>query len=113
MALLHKALKDVIEGAGGTGKKCRIPGLTVHAKTGTSQVISLKDKPTDDAQVPYHERSHALFLAYVSDGPKKIAVIVVVEHGGGGGTSAAPIARKVLAKYYGIPDPGDPGRMTI
>lgn len=108
MSILHKSLRDVIEGKSGTGKKCFIPGITVYGKTGTSQVISLRDKPADDAQVPYHERSHALFTAYVKDRSKKIAIVVVVEHGGSGGTSAAPIARKVLAKYYGVPDPGDP-----
>ncbi|MFH1116218.1 MAG: penicillin-binding protein 2 [Pseudomonadota bacterium] len=108
MSFLHKSFRDVVEGAKGTGRRCRIPGITVHAKTGTSQVISLKQRPEDDALVPYHERSHALFVAYVNDRPKKIALVVVVEHGGGGGTSAAPIARKILCKYYDVPDPGDP-----
>ncbi|MDQ7783221.1 MAG: penicillin-binding protein 2 [Desulfomonilaceae bacterium] len=108
MSFLHKSFLDVVDGAKGTGKRCRIPGITVHAKTGTSQVISFKQRPEDNASVPYHERSHALFVAYVKDRPKKIALVVVVEHGGGGGTSAAPIARKILAKYYGVPDPGDP-----
>ena len=108
ISALHKAFRGVVENDGGTGKRARIPGITLYAKTGTSQVISLKQKTTDDAQVPYHERSHALFVAYVKDRPKKIALVVVVEHGGGGGTSAAPIGRKIICKYYGIPDPGDP-----
>jgi penicillin-binding protein 2 len=107
MSFLHKSFRDVVAGAKGTGKKCRIPGITVHAKTGTSQVISLKQRPEDNVLVPYHERSHALFVAYVKDRPKKIAVVVVVEHGGGGGASAAPIARRIISRYYGVPDPGD------
>ncbi len=107
MSILHESFRDVVDGAKGTGRRCRIPGITVHAKTGTSQVISLKQRPEDKALVPYHERSHALFVAYVKDRPRKIAVVVVVEHGGGGGTSAAPIARKIIASYYGVPDPGD------
>ncbi|MBM3300912.1 MAG: penicillin-binding protein 2, partial [Deltaproteobacteria bacterium] len=108
MSTLHTDFRHVIVGAHGTGKRCRIPGIQVCGKTGTSQVISVKQRHTDEEQVPYHERSHALFVAYVNDQPKKIAVVVVVEHGGGGGASAAPIARKIIAHYYGVPDPGDP-----
>lgn len=105
---LNSALLGVVRDGRGTGKKCRVPGLNIKAKSGTSQVISLKQKGEEEVQIPYHERTHALFVAFVDDRPKKIAVVVVVEHGGGGGASAAPIARKVIARYYGIPDPGDP-----
>lgn len=45
-----------------------------------------------------------MFVAYVNDRPKKIALSVIVEHGGGGGAVAAPIARKILCKYYDIPE---------
>jgi len=107
MALLRSALRDAVYDGKGTGKKCRIPGLNVRAKTGTSQVISAKQRTDEGDQIPYHERPHALFIAYVDDKPKKIAVVVIVEHGGGGGATAAPIARKVICRYYGIPDPGD------
>ena len=102
--LLQKALKDVVEDKSGTGRKSFIPGLRVHAKTGTSQVITEKDRITEMDQVPYHERTHAMFVAYVNDRPKKIALSVIVEHGGGGGAVAAPIARKILCKYYDIPE---------
>lgn len=104
MELIQKALKDVVEDKSGTGRKSFIPGLKVYAKTGTSQVIREKDRGTDPEQIPYHERTHAMFVAYVNDRPKKIALAVVVEHGGGGGTVAAPIARKILCRYYGIPE---------
>jgi penicillin-binding protein 2 len=108
MSALHAAFRDVIVGARGTGKKGRIPGIHVCGKTGTSQVIRVKKGHGGEEQVPYHERSHALFVAYVNDQPKKIALVVVVEHGGGGGASAAPLAREIICHYYGVPDPGDP-----
>ena len=104
LELIQKALKDVVEDKSGTGKKSLIPGLKVYAKTGTSQVIREKDRGTELDQIPYHERTHAMFVAHVNDRPKKIALAVVVEHGGGGGAVAAPIARKILCKYYGIPE---------
>jgi penicillin-binding protein 2 len=106
--LLRSAMIQVTAAKAGTGKRCRIPGLNVAGKTGTSQVIRHIRKTEEGAEVPYHERAHAIFTAYVDSRPKKLAVTVVVEHGGGGGQSAAPIARKIICKYYGIADPGDP-----
>ena len=85
-----------------------IPGIKMAAKTGTSQVIRDKQLLKESEQIPYHERTHAIFVAYVNDRPKKIALVVIVEHGGAGGLSAAPIARKVVARYYGVPDRADP-----
>ncbi len=100
--LIKKALVGVVSDPKGTGKNCRINGLTVAGKTGTSQVIRSREGVLDKEDAPYHERSHAIFVAYVEDRPKKIAVAVVVEHGGGGGGTAAPIAKKVIKRYYGI-----------
>jgi len=108
VAFLRTALRSVVSNVRGTGKRCRIPGLNVRAKTGTSQVISSRQRAEEGEQIPYHERTHALFLAYIDDMPKKIALVVIVEHGGGGGASAAPLARKIICRYYGVPDPGDP-----
>ncbi len=104
---LQKCLFEVVTDKHGTGERCKIPGINIHAKTGTSQVIRSKHPITEEDRIPYHERTHAMFVAYVNDRPKKIALAVIVEHGGGGGASAAPIARKIIAKYYGVPDPGD------
>jgi len=108
LAILKKAFRDVVLDRKGTGRKCFIPGINVSAKTGTSQVISAKQRTGESDQIPYHERTHAIIVAYVDDRPKKLALVVIVEHGGGGGRSAAPLARKIIARYYGVPDPGDP-----
>ncbi len=107
-SFLREAMLGVVADGRGTGKRCRIPGIKVAGKTGTSQVIRQKQRLAEDAEIPYHERPHAIFVAYVDTMPKKIAVVVVVEHGGSGGKVAAPIARKIICKYYGVPDPGDP-----
>jgi penicillin-binding protein 2 len=104
---LREFMIGAVQDKMGTGRKSRVPGLTVAGKTGTSQVIRIREGPRKTGKVPYKERTHAIFVAYVDDMPEKIAVVVIVEHGGSGGTSAAPIARKVIARYYGLPDPGD------
>lgn len=106
--LIRKSMRDVVENRSGTGKRCRVPGLNIRAKTGTSQVVSTREKAKSPTDVPYHERTHAMFAAFVDDQPRKIVVVVVIEHGGGGGKIAAPLARKIICRYYGLPDPGEP-----
>jgi penicillin-binding protein 2 len=108
LAELQSALLGVVSERAGTGKKCRIPGIKVAGKTGTSQVIRHKQRTDEYQETPYHERAHAIFVAYVDRLPSKIAVVVIAEHGGAGGQSAAPLARKIICRYYGVPDPGDP-----
>lgn len=101
---LRSALRDVVSDRRGTGKRATVPGIAVRAKTGTSQVVSTRKNESEGDQVPYHERTHAMFVAYVDDRPQKIALVVIVEHGGGGGTAAAPLARKLISRYYGVKD---------
>jgi penicillin-binding protein 2 len=105
---LRSAMREVVADKRGTGKRCLIPGITVRAKTGTSQVISTRKNESEGDQVPYHERTHAMFIAYVDDRPQKIALVVIVEHGGGGGIAAAPLARKLISRYYGLKDAEEP-----
>ncbi|MBI5249005.1 MAG: penicillin-binding protein 2 [Desulfomonile tiedjei] len=107
LSLLQSALSDVVADNKGTGRRCRVPGINIKAKTGTTQVIRVKQRTKEEDQIPYHERTHAMFVAYVNDRPQKIALAIIVEHGGGGGASAGPLARKIIARYYGVPDPGD------
>lgn len=107
MALLRSAMTGVVDDPDGTGKKCRIEGLEVAGKTGTSQVIRHRERTNDQEDVPYHERAHAIFVAFVDTMPRKLALAVIVEHGGSGGTTAAPMARRIICRYYGIPDPGE------
>ncbi len=102
LALLKQALHGVVSEETGTGRQCRVPGLRVSGKTGTSQVVRAVHTNRSTGDVPYHERTHAIFVAYVDERPDKLAVAVVVEHGGKGGSVAAPVAQKIIAHYYGM-----------
>ena len=99
--ILQNGLRGVVNETGGTGWTARVPGIEVAGKTGTAQVIRLKEnvprkKPKD---TPYEQRDHAWFIGFAPAENPEIAVAVLVEHGGFGAESAAPIAREVIRAY--------------
>jgi len=50
--------------------------------------------------IPRQYRDHAWFASYAPAEAPEIVVAVLVEHGGGGGANAAPIAQKVLQRWW-------------
>lgn len=80
----------------------------VAAKTGTAQVIGIKqNEKYDEKKINERHRDHALFVAFAPMDAPKIALAVIVENGGHGGSAAGPIARKVMDYYLlgKMPDP--------
>jgi penicillin-binding protein 2 len=102
MDRVRQGLSAVVNDLHGTGGRARVPGVLVAGKTGTSQVVRLDlIKDLEDDEVPIRYRDHALFAAFAPVDEPEIAIAVVVEHAGrGGGAAAAPIAQRVLAKYF-------------
>ena len=102
LEVIRKALRDVVNGARGTGKRSRLKNIIVSGKTGTVQVVRMKsnEELEKEDEVPYKYRDHAWFVAFAPYEKPEIAVAVLVEHGGHGGTTAAPIAKKVFKKYF-------------
>ena len=86
LALIRDMMVDVVRY--GTGKRGKIPGIDVAGKTGT-------------AQAP-HGNDHAWFVAFAPAQMPEIAISVIVENGGQGGAIAAPMARKVMERYFEI-----------
>lgn len=73
---------------------------TIAAKTGTAQVIGIRQNEKYNASsIDERHRDHALFIAYAPAEAPKIALSVIVENGGHGGSAAGPIARKVMDYY--------------
>ena len=100
--IIRKALRDVVNGPRGTGKKSRLKDVVVSGKTGTVQVVRMKAKKEmqKDNEIPYKYRDHAWFVAFAPYEKPEIAVAVLVEHGGHGGAAAAPIAKNIFKKYF-------------
>jgi len=109
LAPVRAGLEAVVHEPHGTGGRCRLPGIRVAGKTGTAQVIRMKDdeEETTDGSKPYKHRDHALFVAYAPADAPEIAVAVVVEHGEHGSSAAAPVAREILAAYFGAQQASD------
>ncbi|MFQ5901525.1 MAG: penicillin-binding protein 2 [Thermodesulfobacteriota bacterium] len=98
--LIRNALLGVVEEDNGTGRIMRIKGAKVAGKTGTAQVVSLRE--TDqEKEIPYKLRDHSWFVGFAPFERPEIVVAVLVEHGGYGAVTAAPIAKKVIEAYLG------------
>jgi penicillin-binding protein 2 len=87
---------------GGTGSALKRKELDVAGKTGTAQVVGL---PEDDAArrkkiIPASWQDHALFVCFAPVQEPEIVIAVIVENAGHGGTTAAPIARKIIDRYF-------------
>jgi penicillin-binding protein 2 len=95
------AMKDVIHSPRGTARRLNkdIP-YTIAGKTGTAQVIGIKQgEKYDESKVLKKHRDHALFIAFAPVEDPQIAIAVIVENGGHGGSTAAPIAGQVIKAW--------------
>jgi len=105
LAPLKAGLEAVVSEPHGTGWASRLPEIKVAGKTGTAQVIRMKEEDEeglDEEEIKYKHRDHGLFVSYAPAQAPEIAVAVVVEHGSHGSTAAAPISREILGAYFGI-----------
>jgi penicillin-binding protein 2 len=69
----------------GTGRRYKIPDISMYGKTGTVQ--------------NNHGKDHSLFVGFAPRENPKIAIAVVVENAGFGATWAAPISSLMMEKY--------------
>jgi penicillin-binding protein 2 len=96
LALVKQGMIDV--NRFGTGRRAFAGAEYVAAgKTGTSQVIGIKQGEKYDAKkIAERFRDHSLYMAFAPADNPKVALAVIVENGGFGAAAAAPIARKVF-----------------
>ncbi|OQY25196.1 MAG: penicillin-binding protein 2 [Desulfobacteraceae bacterium 4572_35.2] len=102
---IKEGMEEVVNHPRGTGKSSALQDVVVAAKTGTAQVVRLKDDPVDGEEVDveeiaYRHRDHALFVAYAPAEKPQIAVAIIVEHGQHGGSAAGPIAKQIFTHYF-------------
>ena len=100
IAVVKDGMKAVVNAAGGTGWRARLTSAEVCGKTGSAQVVSkerLEQSPDDPSILP-----HGWFVAFAPAEEPRVALAVIVEHGGSGGGAAAPVARKILARFFSL-----------
>ena len=82
-------LRDAAMAPGGTSSDVFADfGRTVYGKTGTAQVAGQQDQ--------------AWYAMYVPDRKRPLVVVVTVERGGFGAQSAAPAARLIASRWFGV-----------
>lgn len=102
LKLIRAALVEAVNGPRGTGRPAKLDNITVAGKTGTAQVVRLKQyEHLKEEAIPYKYRDHAWFTCFAPAENPEIAVTVLVEHGLHGGSGAGPVAREVLEVYFG------------
>lgn len=109
-ALVKRGMMDVTLPGGTAASVGANAGYFIAAKTGTAQVIGIKQNEKYNANaINERHRDHALFIAYAPAEDPTIAMAVIVENGQHGGSTAGPIARKVMDYYLlGKVPPAEP-----
>ncbi|MBL4782935.1 MAG: penicillin-binding protein 2 [Porticoccaceae bacterium] len=99
--LVLDAMAGVVRDVRGTARRAigKID-YTMAGKTGTAQVVGIKqDEKYDASKLVKLQLDHALFIAYAPIEKPRIAVAVIVENGEHGSSTAAPVARAVIDAY--------------
>jgi len=97
LALIRAAMIDVTRPGGTAVRVGDKAPYTVAAKTGTAQVIGMKQGESyNEKRIKEEHRDHALLIAFAPADDPKLALAILVENGGHGGSTAGPIAREVF-----------------
>jgi penicillin-binding protein 2 len=104
LALIQEAMAGVV--THGTATRAKSALVSIAGKTGTAQIVALRNGPEKDT--PKKFRDHAWFVSYAPVESPRIAVAVLLEHMGHGGTAAAPLAKQLIEAYVKLasPEPG-------
>jgi penicillin-binding protein 2 len=83
---IKMAMSHVVNRTGGTGRGAWVKGVKVCGKTGTAQNPRGED--------------HAWFVGFAPMENPEVVIAIMVENGGSGGTVAAPMAGKILRRFF-------------
>lgn len=100
--VVREGLRRVANGAHGTGRFWKIPGIEMAGKTGTSQVMSFAADQIykDCSSRPIQQRHHGWFVVFAPAQKPEIAVAVLAEHACHGNTGGAPVARDIIETFF-------------
>lgn len=100
LALIRDAMADVTKPGGTAAQAAEGAPYSIAAKTGTAQVVAMKQgERYDEKRMKREHWDHALFIAFAPADDPKLAMAILVENGQHGGSTAGPIARQVFDYY--------------
>ena len=113
-SLVRHAMFGMANAPNGTGYKYfHTAPYGIAAKSGTSQVFSLKQNQTYNAKmIPVRLRDHIFYTAFAPFNDPKVAVALILENGGGEGVTAAPVMRQILDHIFIPPTTPPPVQMA-
>lgn len=100
--IVKEAMRRVTNGAHGTARSLKIPGVQMAGKTGTAQVMSFSADQiykTCDSR-PIHMRHHGWFVAWAPWDKPEIVVAGLAQHSCHGNPGAALTVRDVIEAYF-------------
>jgi penicillin-binding protein 2 len=100
MEELVDGLYAVVHDPIGTAHEQELDWIQTAGKTGTAQVRELGTERLQDGEVIHWDRDHAWFVAFAPLDNPQFVVAVFLEHGGQGSSAAAPVAMRVLDRYF-------------
>ena len=100
--LVRQAMFGMANSPNGTGYKFfHTAPYGIAAKSGTSQVFSLKENQTYNAKmIPIRLRDHVFYTAFAPYNNPKVAIALILENGGSDGVTAAPVMRQILDHLF-------------
>lgn len=96
LKIVRGGMYDVVNAQYGTGRRARVKGLKLAAKTGTAEYGSRSNR-----------RKHTWMIAFAPFDNPEIALAVLVEDGESGGKTVAPIISEALREYFGLEEEGN------
>ncbi len=90
--VVSEGMWRVVNGSG-TARRAAIANFDVSGKTGTAQVVGIRDGAKGE------QKEHAWFVSYAPKGAPEIGGVALVEHAGHGGTESAPIVKACFEEY--------------
>jgi penicillin-binding protein 2 len=100
LAIIRAAMADVTKPVGTAAQAGAGAPYSIAAKTGTAQVVGMKQgERYDEKRMKREHWDHALLIAFAPADDPKLALAILVENGQHGGSTAGPIARTVFDYY--------------
>jgi penicillin-binding protein 2 len=100
LAIIRAAMADVTKPGGTAASAGAGAPYSIAAKTGTAQVVGMKQgERYDEKRMKREHWDHALLIAFAPTDDPKLALAILVENGQHGGSTAGPIARTVFDYY--------------